>query len=129
MSSKRLQSTGVPYQEPDYLPWDGRRVPITFVGGYLGAGKTTAINAVLAQADRPVAVIVNENGPGAAVTVPVIKPFGASISPVGNAPPVKAKVCGAVPPLAFTLNDVTTWPTVLLPSPEASVPSMNCSRS
>lgn len=59
---KRLQSTGVPYQEPDYLPWDGRRVPITFVGGYLGAGKTTAINAVLAQADRPVAVIVNDVG-------------------------------------------------------------------
>lgn len=52
----------MPYQEPDYLPWDGRRVPITFVGGYLGAGKTTAINAVLAQADRPVAVIVNDVG-------------------------------------------------------------------
>ncbi len=52
----------MPYQEPDYLPWDGRRVPITFVGGYLGAGKTTAINDVLAQADRPVAVIVNDAG-------------------------------------------------------------------
>ncbi|MEZ5408528.1 MAG: GTP-binding protein [Acidimicrobiales bacterium] len=52
----------MPYQEPDYLPWDGRRVPITFVGGYLGAGKTTAINAVLAQADQPVAVIVNDVG-------------------------------------------------------------------
>ena len=52
----------MPYREPDYLPWDGRRVPITFVGGYLGAGKTTAINAVLAQADRPVAVIVNDVG-------------------------------------------------------------------
>lgn len=52
----------MPYREPDFLPWDGRRVPITFVGGYLGAGKTTAINAVLAQADRPVAVIVNDVG-------------------------------------------------------------------
>jgi G3E family GTPase len=50
------------YQEPEFLPWDGRRVPITFVGGYLGAGKTTAINEVLAHADRPIAVIVNDVG-------------------------------------------------------------------
>ena len=50
------------YEEPQFLPWDGRRVPITFVGGYLGAGKTTAINDVLRQADRPIAVIVNEVG-------------------------------------------------------------------
>ncbi len=50
------------YQEPDFLPWDGRRVPITFVGGYLGAGKTTAINEVLAETDRPIAVIVNDVG-------------------------------------------------------------------
>lgn len=52
----------MPYQEPEFLPWDGRRVPITFVGGYLGAGKTTAINEVLAVADRPVAVVVNDAG-------------------------------------------------------------------
>jgi G3E family GTPase len=50
------------YQEPEFLPWDGRRVPITFVGGYLGAGKTTAINEVLAETDRPIAVIVNDVG-------------------------------------------------------------------
>jgi G3E family GTPase len=50
------------YQEPEFLPWDGRRVPITFVGGYLGAGKTTVINSVLASADRPIAVIVNDMG-------------------------------------------------------------------
>ncbi len=50
------------YREPEFLPWDGRRVPITFVGGYLGAGKTTAINGVLVHADRPVAVIVNDVG-------------------------------------------------------------------
>jgi G3E family GTPase len=37
-------------------------VPITFVGGYLGAGKTTAINELLAHADRPIAVIVNDVG-------------------------------------------------------------------
>jgi G3E family GTPase len=52
----------VRYQEPEFLPWDGRRVPITFVGGYLGAGKTTTINNVLANADRPIAVIVNDVG-------------------------------------------------------------------
>ena len=50
------------YQEPEYLPWDGRRVPITFVGGYLGAGKTTAINELLRVADRPIAVLVNDVG-------------------------------------------------------------------
>ncbi len=50
------------YQEPEFLPWDGRRVPMTFVGGYLGAGKTTAINELLAHADRPIAVIVNDVG-------------------------------------------------------------------
>jgi len=52
----------VPYLEPEFLPWDGRRVPITFVGGYLGAGKTTAINEILAATDRPIAVIVNDVG-------------------------------------------------------------------
>ncbi|MEM1333206.1 MAG: GTP-binding protein [Actinomycetota bacterium] len=50
------------YVEPEFLPWDGRRVPVTFVGGYLGAGKTTAINEVLAATDRPIAVIVNDAG-------------------------------------------------------------------
>jgi G3E family GTPase len=52
----------VTYTEPEFLPWDGRRVPITFVGGYLGAGKTTAINEILAETDRPIAVIVNDVG-------------------------------------------------------------------
>jgi len=52
----------VTYVEPEFLPWDGRRVPITFVGGYLGAGKTTAINEVLTVARRPIAVIVNDAG-------------------------------------------------------------------
>ncbi|MEM7341786.1 MAG: GTP-binding protein [Actinomycetota bacterium] len=50
------------YQEPEFLPWEGRRVPVTFVGGYLGAGKTTAINEVLTVADRPIAVVVNDAG-------------------------------------------------------------------
>ena len=50
------------YVEPDFLPWDGRRVPLTFVSGYLGAGKTTLINDLLGQATRPVAVLVNDVG-------------------------------------------------------------------
>ena len=50
------------YREPEFLPWGGRRAPITFVGGYLGAGKTTAINELLAVTDRPIAVIVNDVG-------------------------------------------------------------------
>lgn len=52
----------MPYREPEFLPWDGRRTPVTFVGGYLGAGKTTAINEVLTVADRPIAVVVNDAG-------------------------------------------------------------------
>jgi G3E family GTPase len=52
----------MPYVEPEFLPWDGRRVPMTFVAGYLGAGKTTAINEILAAVDRPIAVIVNDVG-------------------------------------------------------------------
>ena len=50
------------YQEPEFLPWDGRRVPLTFVAGYLGAGKTTAINELLAVTDRPIAVLVHALG-------------------------------------------------------------------
>lgn len=43
-------------------PWDGRRVPVTLLGGYLGAGKTTVLNAVLARTERPIAVLVNDIG-------------------------------------------------------------------
>lgn len=50
------------YQEPEYLPWDGRRVPLTFLSGYLGSGKTTLINRLLATAEAPIAVMVNDVG-------------------------------------------------------------------
>lgn len=43
-------------------PWDGRRVPVTLIGGYLGAGKTTLINELLLRTDRPIAVLVNDVG-------------------------------------------------------------------
>ena len=45
-----------------FAPWDGRRVPVTLIGGYLGAGKTTIINRLLARTDRPIAVLVNDVG-------------------------------------------------------------------
>jgi G3E family GTPase len=46
----------------EFAPWDGRRVPVTLVGGYLGAGKTTLINRLLQRTDRPIAVLVNDIG-------------------------------------------------------------------
>lgn len=45
-----------------FAPWDGRRVPVTLLGGYLGAGKTTVLNELLARTDRPIAVLVNDVG-------------------------------------------------------------------
>lgn len=68
----RVSTTGhdptVPPEFPDELdpdaiaPWDGRRVPVTLLGGYLGAGKTTVVNELLARTERPIAVLVNDVG-------------------------------------------------------------------
>ena len=52
----------VTFIEPVYAPWDGRRVPVVLLGGYLGAGKTTVINEMLARTDVPIAVMVNDVG-------------------------------------------------------------------
>ncbi len=38
------------------------RLPVTVVGGYLGAGKTTLVNHVLRSSDERIAVIVNDFG-------------------------------------------------------------------
>lgn len=43
-------------------PWDGRRVPMTLLGGYLGSGKTTVLNDLLRRTDRAIAVLVNDVG-------------------------------------------------------------------
>lgn len=48
--------------EPVFAPWDGRRVPVTLLGGYLGSGKTTVINEMLHRANVPIAVLVNDVG-------------------------------------------------------------------
>lgn len=50
------------YEEPEFLPWEGRSAPLTLLGGYLGSGKTTVINELLARSDRPIAVLVNDVG-------------------------------------------------------------------
>jgi len=57
-----LDEDDITVVEPVYAPWDGRRVPVTLLGGYLGAGKTTVINEMLARADQPIAVMVNDVG-------------------------------------------------------------------
>lgn len=52
----------VTFEEPSFAPWDGRRVPVLLLGGYLGAGKTTVINELLGRTDVPIAVLVNDVG-------------------------------------------------------------------
>jgi G3E family GTPase len=41
---------------------NGARIPVTVIGGYLGAGKTTLVNHILATADERIAVLVNDFG-------------------------------------------------------------------
>lgn len=57
-----LDEDEVVFDEPTFAPWDGRRVPVLLLGGYLGAGKTTVINEMLARSDVPIAVLVNDVG-------------------------------------------------------------------
>ena len=49
-------------EEPDFAPWDGRRVPVALLGGYLGSGKTTLLNELLRRTEVPIAVLVNDVG-------------------------------------------------------------------
>ncbi len=50
------------FYDDGVAPWDGRRVPMTLLGGYLGSGKTTVLNELLLRTDRPIAVLVNDAG-------------------------------------------------------------------
>lgn len=50
------------FYDEGVAPWDGRRVPMTLLGGYLGSGKTTVLNELLGRTDRPIAVLVNDVG-------------------------------------------------------------------
>ena len=42
--------------------WAGGRVPVTLLAGYLGAGKTTVVNQLLASTERRLAILVNDVG-------------------------------------------------------------------
>ncbi len=56
-------SSGVSGERP--LPTKGPRIPVVMLTGFLGAGKTTALNSLLASPPEPgarVAVVVNEFG-------------------------------------------------------------------
>jgi G3E family GTPase len=46
----------------DAAPERSAPIPVTVIGGYLGAGKTTLVNRLLRTADRRLAVIVNDFG-------------------------------------------------------------------
>ena len=44
------------------MPLETRRVPLTIIGGFLGAGKTTLIRRLLTRAEYRIAVLVNDFG-------------------------------------------------------------------
>lgn len=53
---------------PDLIPADVVKVPITIITGFLGAGKTTLMNYILAeQHGKRIAVILNEFGEGSSI--------------------------------------------------------------
>lgn len=58
----RQAPDAIEMEEPDFAPWDGRRVPVTLLGGHLGSGKTTLLNELLRRAEVPIAVMVNDVG-------------------------------------------------------------------
>lgn len=62
LAGSSAEEEEITVEEPVYAPWDGRRVPVTLIGGYLGAGKTSLINEMLARTDVPIAVMVNDVG-------------------------------------------------------------------
>src|SRR3954466_3194671 len=75
-----------------------------------------AVEALVQPVAVSVAVTLKLNTP-VAVAVPLIAPFEARLSPVGNVPPVCAKVYGPVPPLAVKL-----WLYVVLNTPFGNAP-------
>ena len=86
------------------------RIPLTVVGGYLGAGKTTLVNRILTEDHgRRIAVIVNDFG-DVAVDEALIGPAIGGIRALANG----CVCCAAVDGLATALTELRE----LEPSPE-----------
>lgn len=78
------------------------RIPLTVIGGYLGAGKTTLINKVLnGDHGRRIAVIVNDFG-DVAIDETLLEPATGGIRALANG----CVCCAAVDGLATALEDI-----------------------
>jgi G3E family GTPase len=78
------------------------RIPLTVIGGYLGAGKTTLINKVLnGDHGRRIAVIVNDFG-DVAIDEMLLEPATGGIRALANG----CVCCAAVDGLATALEDI-----------------------
>jgi G3E family GTPase len=78
------------------------RIPLTVIGGYLGAGKTTLINKVLrGDHGRRIAVIVNDFG-DVAIDEALLEPATGGIRALANG----CVCCAAVDGLATALEDI-----------------------
>ena len=86
------------------------RVPCTIVTGFLGAGKTTLIRHVLANANgRRIAVIVNEFG-DVGIDGEILKGCGDAACPEDNIVELANGCHGYLPPPdQFELGGYTTW--------------------
>ncbi len=86
------------------LPWGGRRVPFTLLGGYLGAGKTTIVNHVLEHAPSRLLVLVNDVG-AVSVDASLIAAHDGQTIELNNG----CVCCAVVDDFAQTLEQVRSW--------------------
>ena len=80
------------------------RIPVTIVGGYLGAGKTTLVNHILTgDHGRRIAVIVNDFG-DVAVDEALLAPASGGVRALANG----CVCCSAVDGLATAMSEAST---------------------
>ncbi len=80
------------------------RIPVTIVGGYLGAGKTTLVNHILTgDHGRRIAVIVNDFG-DVAIDDALLEPATGGVRALANG----CVCCSAVDGLAVALGDIAS---------------------